>query len=278
VLVLSLPLAEGVEAWFTGRDLSRDDPSVGRAGNLSHRRPHRPGDLARERERASAAMDLDFGALHLMRQCHGAEVGIVEATTAHGAEFDGVDVLVTAEQDRPLGVAVADCVPVLLAGRRTIAAVHAGRLGVAADAVGAALETMRGLGEELVQVRAALGPSIGGCCYEVPADLQGRFAATHPDAAATTTWGTPSLDLPAVVRRQLDAAGISDVVQVEGCTHCDPEQRWFSHRADPGAGRQYGVIVRRRPGASRRSGGEGSTEAGAAPQGRSTQPSGAEAA
>jgi polyphenol oxidase len=279
VLVLPLPLAEGVEAWFTGRDLSQEDPPVGRAGNLSHRRPHRPADLARERERASTAMDLDFGAVHLMRQCHGAEVAIVDATSAYGAEFDGVDVLVTAEPDRPLGVAVADCVPVLLAGRRTIAAVHAGRLGVAADAVGAALDTMRGLGEELVDVRAALGPSIGGCCYEVPADLQRRFTATHPDAAGTTTWGTPSLDLPASVRRQLDGAGITDIVQVGGCTHCDPEQRWFSHRADPGAGRQYGVIVRRRPtGSRRRSGAEDPTGAAAGPQRPSPRSSGAEAA
>jgi polyphenol oxidase len=278
VLVLPLPLAEGVETWFTGRDTSRDDPPVGRAGNLSHRRPHRPIDLARERARASAVMDLDFGALHLMRQCHGAEVGIVDATTAYGAEFDGVDVLVTAEQDRPLAVAVADCVPVLLAGGRTIAAVHAGRLGVAAGAVGAALETMRDLGEELVHVRAVVGPSIGGCCYEVPADLQRRFSSAHPDAAATTTWGTPSLDLPTAVRRQLGGAGITDIAEVGGCTYCDPEQRWFSHRADPGAGRQYGVIVRRGPEGSRRSGDATSAEATAGLQRPSPQPSGAEAA
>jgi polyphenol oxidase len=245
VLVLPLPLAEGVEAWFTGRDTTRDDPPVGRAGNLSHRRPHRPGDLARERAAAGAAMDLDLGVLHLMRQCHGAAVGVVDAETPPGAELDGVDALVTAEPDRPLGVAVADCVPVLLAGERTVAVVHAGRLGVAGDVIGAALATMEELGDDPAGVRAAIGPAIGGCCYEVPAQLRQTFAAEHPDVAATTTWGTPSLDLPAAVVRRLEDAGVGQHVQVGACTRCDPEQRWFSHRADPDTGRQLGVIVRR---------------------------------
>jgi polyphenol oxidase len=245
VLVLPLLLAEGVEAWFTGRDRSRPDPPVGQAGNLSHRRPHRPADLAHDRRAAGEAMGLDFGRVHLMRQCHGASVGVVDASTPVGAEFDGVDVLVTAEADRPLAVAVADCGPVLLTGPRTVAVVHAGRLGVERGAVGAALATMRELGDAAATVRAVLGPAIGGCCYEVPAELRDRFSVAHPEAAAVTTWGTPSLDLPAAVRRQLQDAGVSHIRQVGGCTRCDPERRWFSHRADPAAGRQLGVVVRR---------------------------------
>jgi polyphenol oxidase len=247
VLVHPLQLTEGVDAWFTGRDLRRPDPPVGRAGNLSHHRPHRPGDLARDRAAAAEAMALEPGALHLMRQCHGADVGLVDASTPVGAEIDDVDVLVTAEPDRPLAVAVADCVPVLLAGDHTVAAVHAGRLGVAADAVGAALRAMADLGDAAGRIHAVLGPAIGGCCYEVPTDLHAGFTREHPAAAATTTWGTPSLDLPAAVTRRLEVAGVRSVRRVDGCTRCDPEQRWFSHRGDPGAGRQLGVIVRRRP-------------------------------
>jgi polyphenol oxidase len=252
VLVLPLLLDAGVEAWFTGRDLERRDPPIGRAGNLSHRRPHRPGDLARERATAGAAMGLDFDRIHLMRQCHGAGVGVVDADTPPGTEFDAVDVLVTAEHDRPLAVATADCVPLVLAGTRTIAAVHAGRLGVEADAPGAALATMRELGEDLARVQAVIGPAIGGCCYEVPEDLRRSFAAAHPAAGATTTWGTPSLDLPAAVEHRLEVAGIGDHRRVGGCTRCDGERRWFSHRADPGAGRQLGVVVRRSSDAARR--------------------------
>jgi polyphenol oxidase len=245
VLVLPLSLDAGVEAWFTGRDAERPDPPVGRAGNLSHRRPHRPTDLARERAVAGEAMGLGFDRIHLMRQCHGAGVGVVESSTPPGAEFDGVDVLVTAEPDRPLAVATADCVPLLLAGARTVAAVHAGRLGVAADAPGAALRTMRELGDDPGGVHAVIGPAIGGCCYEVPEDLRCSFTAAHPQAAATTSWGTPALDLPAAVEHRLQEAGVADLRRVGGCTRCDEGHRWFSHRADPDAGRQLGVVVRR---------------------------------
>jgi polyphenol oxidase len=245
VLVLHVPLRDGVEAWFTGRDLDRPDPAVGRAGNLSHHRAHRPGDLARDRAAAAATMDLAPGGLHLMRQCHGAAVGVVEAATPVGAEHDDVDVLVTAEADRPLAVAVADCVPVLLGGAVAVAAVHAGRQGVLVDAIGAALATMERLGERPSDVHAAIGPAIGGCCYEVPADLQDEVVAHHPAARATTTWGTPSLDLPEAVRHRLEAAGVATVTQVGSCTRCDPEERWFSHRRDPDTGRQLGVVVRR---------------------------------
>jgi polyphenol oxidase len=259
VLVLPFPLAEGVDAWFTGRDPDHADPPVGRAGNLSHRRPHRPGDLARARAAMATAMAIDAGSLHLMRQCHGADVGVVDATTPPGAEVDGVDALVTAEVDRPLAVAVADCVPVLLAGARTVAAAHAGRLGVATDVLGATVATMGELGDAPERLHAVVGPAIGGCCYEVPAAMRDGLAADHPHAAATTTWGTPSLDLPAAVVDRLVALGVPHVEQVGSCTRCDPDQRWFSHRADPDTGRQLGVVVRRGavsspPGADARSG------------------------
>jgi polyphenol oxidase len=263
VLVLSLPLAEGVDAWFTGRAPGREDPPVGRAGNLSHRRPHRPADLARARTEAAAAMDIERSSLHLMRQCHGADVGVVDAATPPGAELGGVDALVTTEVDRPLGVAVADCVPVLLAGDRTVAAAHAGRLGVATDVLGATVATMIELGDAPERVRVVVGPAIGGCCYEVPASMRHELAVDHPRAAATTTWGTPSLDLPAAVVARLADLGVPRVEQVGSCTRCDPDQRWFSHRADPGTGRQLGVIVRR-GWASDRSQGAARARAGAA--------------
>jgi YfiH family protein len=188
-------------------------------------------------------MGLDPDSLHLMRQCHGAAVGLVDERTPSGAELRDVDVLVTAEPGRPLAVAVADCVPLLLAGPNAVAAVHAGRLGVIADAPGAALEALDALGDVPSSLVAAIGPAIRGCCYEVPAQLQAEVVADHPAAEATTTWGTPSLDLPAAVRERLGVAGVAHVEDLGACTRCDP--RWFSHRRDPDAGRQLAVVVRR---------------------------------
>ena len=244
LLVQPVRLADGVDAWFTGRDRSRPDPPVGSAGNLSHHRPHLPSELAQDRRDACAQMGLTPDRLHLMRQVHGASVGVVDATSPPGAELRGVDAIVTREPDRALAVQVADCVPVLLSAGWVVGAVHAGRRGLAAGVVGAAVEAVaaRADGE---QVRAAIGPAIGGCCYEVPEALRDGFGTHHPQAVGRTTWGTPSLDLTAAVEHDLAEAEAVVVARVEGCPRCDPDRRWFSHRADPAAGRQLGVVVRR---------------------------------
>lgn len=240
VVVEPVALAPGVGAWFTGRA----------AGNLSHRRPHLPAQLARDRGRVRA--DAGVGPLHLMGQVHGSDVGSVVAATVEGAEVRGVDALVTAEPERALAVQVADCIPLLLASSEgPVAAVHAGRRGLVAGVVEAALGALARLGAPAPTLRAALGPAIGGCCYEVPADMRAAVASRHPAAAATTSWGTPSLDLPAAVETILTDAGATVVEDAGagdlGCTRCDGDGRWFSHRADPSSGRQAGIVVRRAP-------------------------------
>jgi polyphenol oxidase len=243
-LVLPVDLGPGVRAAVTGRDADAPAPAVGAAGNLSHRRPHRPDDLATARRHVGTLTGTDPTAWHLMRQVHGADVATVDRSTPPGAELRDVDALVTTLPGRVLGVQTADCVPVLLAGAGAVAVAHAGRAGVALGVVTAALDALTRLGDDPPRLRAVVGPSIGGCCYEVPADLRDRVAADHPAAAATTTWGTPALDLPAAVAAELAESGVPDVQRVGGCTRCDPEGRWFSHRADPTTGRQLALVVR----------------------------------
>jgi len=244
VLVHDVDLADGVGAWFTGRDPSGPRPRVGAPGNLSHRRPHEPAVLARTRDAVGRRIGRAPGTWHTMHQVHGDAVGVIDATVPVGAEVRGVDALVTDQPGRTLAVAVADCVPVLLAGATTVAAVHAGRRGVQTGVVPAALAAMAVLGDDAGAVRAVVGPAIGGCCYEVPADLQAEVVAEHPAAAARTTWGTPALDLGAAVQADLERAGVGSVRRLATCTRCDPEQRWFSHRVDPATGRQFGLVVR----------------------------------
>lgn len=234
--VTSVALGPGVGAWFTGT-ASRPDPAVGRAGNLSHHRPHIPSVLDADRTAVGAATGTDPTTWHLMVQVHGAAVGVVDEVTAPGAEIRDVDALVTDQRERVLGVAAADCVPVLLASDSAVGAVHAGRRGVESGVVDAALAALGG-----EDVRAAVGPAIGGCCYEVPAQMQAEVCRVAPEAESTTTWGTPSLDLPTAVVAHLEARGVA-TTRVGGCTRCEPG--WFSHRADPGAGRHLGLVVRR---------------------------------
>jgi polyphenol oxidase len=247
LLIERVELGGHVGAWFTGRDVAAEAPAVGAAGNLSHLRPHRPDDLVRARAEVGDLTGTDPRTWHHMRQVHGAAVGIVDAATPLGAEVRAVDALVTAEPDRPLVVQVADCVPVLLAGPRSIGVAHAGRRGVETGVAAAAVGAMNELGDAASDIVAAVGPAIGGCCYELPAELQGHVTEVVPDAAATTTWGTPSVDLPLAVTRQLEAAGVGSVTQVGSCTRCDPDERWFSHRRDASTGRQIGLIVRWSP-------------------------------
>ncbi len=244
--VFPVDLGPDVGAWFTGRsEVSASDVPFDHPGNLSHRRPHVPARLAATRRALGEAIGLEPSALHPMQQVHGRAVGVVSSATPRGAEARGVDALVTREAGRALVVQVADCVPVLLASSRgVVTAVHAGRRGVELGVVAAAMEALddgdRGGGE----VRAAVGPAIGGCCYEVPADMQAAVVAEHPAAKATTTWGTPALDLPSAVAAQLRALGATLVEGVDACTRCDPQGRFFSHRADPRTGRQVGIVVR----------------------------------
>ncbi len=242
VLIEPVSLREGVAAWFTGRDPDGTPQTVGAPGNLAHRRPHRPADLARDRAAVAEVVGISADRWHLMRQVHGASVGLVEADTPPGYELRDVDAAVTAEADRTLVVQVADCVPVLFAGAGVVGVAHAGRRGVQSGVVGATVEALDELGTSPGNLVAAIGPAVGGCCYEVPKELQQEVLQVAPTAAATTTWGTPSLDLRSAVRDQLESVGVEVVAQESSCTHCDT--RWFSHRRDPDGGRQIGLVVR----------------------------------
>jgi polyphenol oxidase len=205
------------------------------------------------RDRAAALVDLEAVDLVFMEQVHGPGVAVVGLSDAgrglddHARAVPEVDALVTTDPDVGLVVLVADCVPVLLAvPRRGVAAVHAGRAGVASGIIGAGVHVLtEQTGARPGDVHAVLGPAIGGCCYEVPAELQLEVALRAPAARARTSWGTPSLDLPAAVVEQLRAAGVMDVDRVAGCTRCG-SGTWFSHRAATDAesapGRQAGVV------------------------------------
>lgn len=202
------------------------------------------------RSRLARAVGARRRDLVFMQQIHGGTVAVVGARErgrgldAHADGVESVDGLVTRQADVGLVVQVADCVPLLLADpHASVAAVHVGRGGVVADVVGAAVAAMAPVSS--ARVEAAIGPAIGGCCYEVEEDLVDAVGADVPEARTTTTWGTPALDLPSAVAAQLRAAGVSTITRYGGCTRCAPGGRWFSHRRQPGHGRQAGIVIRR---------------------------------
>jgi polyphenol oxidase len=230
---------------------------TGRAhGSCSLLVPGREGLDGVHRARASLAglVGLDADRLVFAEQVHAGEAAVVDASDAgrglrspHDA-VPGVDALVTADPSVALVVLTADCVPVLLSvPGGGVAAAHAGRAGVAAGVVPAAVATLLGVtGADAADVRALVGPAVGGCCYEVPARLRAAVADRTPEAHAATRWGTPSLDLPAAVAAQLRDCGVTAVDRSAwACTVCDPDL-WFSHRATTAdgapAGRQATVV------------------------------------
>ncbi len=178
-------------------------------------------------------------------QVHGNRVVVVEGSPGAGETVDAgrCDAILTRLSGVGLVVQTADCVPVLLAGDRTVGAVHAGWRGAAAGVVGAAAKAFLSLGGDRKSARAWLGPSIGACCYEVGSEVASRFPE---DLARPSRDGKFLLDLPGVVRRQLEKEGIPavNVSRLDVCTMCGGE-RFASYRRDrETAGRMIALVTR----------------------------------
>lgn len=167
-----------------------------------------------------------------------------------GAGFDGPDGVIagtdglwTSSAGIPLAVLTADCVPLVLASptERRVAVVHAGWRGIAAGILAAALAAF----ESPREVRAAIGPTIGPCHYEVGEDVALAVAAASEAGARTRREGSSlRLDLVGTTRAALRAAGVRRVEDTGLCTACE-RRRFFSHRRDGAAtGRQGAVAVR----------------------------------
>ena len=161
-----------------------------------------------------------------LNQVHGSAVLAVDEP---GSAGDG-DGLATGSAGLGVAVATADCVPVIIEGARTTVVVHAGWRGMAAGVVDAGVAAVRVVGD--TPMRAAIGPSIGPCCYEVGTEV---LALLDP-YVATTTWGTSSVDLWSAAEAQL---GSPTVWRANVCTFTDT--RFLSHRRDGTKERQVSV-------------------------------------
>jgi len=200
-----------------------------------------PRAVADNRARAAAAIGLPAAHLVFAEQVHGNQVALLDAVPPAPPVADA---MVTTTPGLALVVMVADCVPVLLADAAAgvVAVAHAGRKGVELGVVGAAVRAMRTCGADVERLQVWLGPSIGGCCYEVPADMAAAVEAAAPGSACRTTAGTPGLDLRAGLEAQLAALGVTRVGRVGGCTAQTADL--FSYRRDATTGRFAGVIWR----------------------------------
>ncbi|HET6270946.1 MAG TPA: polyphenol oxidase family protein [Arthrobacter sp.] len=213
------------------------------AGNLALHVGDDPGEVRRRRRRLDQAAGLGHRSFRYMNQVHGRHVVTIAGNgvpAAAGSDTPTADAMVSLGE--PLAVMVADCVPVALAGEGAggapvLGVVHAGRPGVASGVVPAAVARLRDLGA--ARISAWIGPSICGQCYEVPGGMRADVSAAVPATWCTTSRGTPGLDLPAGVRSQLEAEGVT-VEYAGGCTLED--EALFSYRRDAHTGRFAGLV------------------------------------
>ncbi len=197
-----------------------------------------PADVERNRAALAELLSLPRERLVFMSQVHGQQV--VQVDRPWTGPAPEADAMVSTTPGLALAVLVADCVPVLLADpdAGVVGVAHAGRPGLAAGVVPAAVAAMRDLGAR--RITARLGPSVCRRCYEVPAQMRADVASVAPEAFAIDRHGRPALDIAAGVLAQL-ASECSDLDQLPGCTRESPEL--YSHRRDGVTGRFAGVVV-----------------------------------
>ena len=228
--------------------------AVARHGFTSRQLGLRPNDAAPAAWAAAvASVGCEPSHLARIRQVHGAAVRVVRAGDL-AAPVPDADAVITNVPGLAVAVVAADCVPVLLADPRTgaVAAVHAGWRGTAANVVGAAVTAMTSeFGVWPETLVAAIGPSIGACCYEVGEELLAAFTAAGHTSIDLAEWfardqaGRLRLDLWQANADLLVHAGVPRAqVHVAGlCTkaHVDVLE---SFRVDgANAGRMAAIVV-----------------------------------
>lgn len=238
--------ALGVNHGFTTR---AGGVSVGRFAtlNLGTTWGDDPAASSENLRRVAATAGFAAEALCTVVQVHEAQVVAVTKPERRAQQADG---LVTAAP-LPLGVLSADCVSLLLAdGRGRVGAAHAGWRGTVADMAGSVVAALVELGARREELRAALCPSIGPCCFVVGADVAARFRAVLPDAVLPdAASGRSRVDLWAVNRALLQSAGLAaaHIDDSPPCTCCDAGS-FFSYRRDgAGIGQHLAFILGGQP-------------------------------
>jgi purine-nucleoside/S-methyl-5'-thioadenosine phosphorylase / adenosine deaminase len=234
VVELSLPSAR---AYFSTR---RGGVSEGpyESLNLGILTDDEPERVTENRRRMARAARVAAGRVAMGWQVHGTELIEWDAPPTHRAYAEpGGNVLpradghLTGEAGLALLVLVADCYPVALSDGARAAMLHCGWRPLA----GGILE--RAIARFDDTPAAAVGPGVGGCCYEVGPEVLDAFADLDGVASGRM------LDLRAVISTKLAAAGVTRVEHVDHCTSCRRDL-YFSHRRDRGlTGRQGGLVV-----------------------------------
>jgi YfiH family protein len=220
------------------------------------------GPGADERDWALVARAIGVAPERLLRpkQVHGHTVVVVPGSGEAGPFSPGrrpaADAVITSDPSCALAVQTADCVPLLVGDPRSgaVGAVHAGWRGIASRVIEAAIAALGAhFGSRPADLTAALGPSIGPCCYAVGQEVVDAVRRAGHDPLRIDRWfvgraaGGYRMDLWTAARDQLSDAGLL-VDRVHTCRLCTAHDtgRFFSYRAEGGGTGRLAAVIRAR--------------------------------
>ena len=197
------------------------------------------------------SLGFDVKDLVLTRQVHTDIIRTVTKADAQGLDhsaYPECDGLITNDPGTALVVFTADCTPILLSDPVTgaVGAVHAGWRGTALGIAGKAVAAMvNAYGCDPKNIRAAIGPNIGYCCFQTDADVPKAMLASYGDAAKECIRPAGDkyyVNLKEINALSLQSAGVKHIEISEVCTVCESGRFW-SHRVTRGLRGSQGAII-----------------------------------
>lgn len=219
--------------------------------NIGMHRGDEPENVAKNHEILGNALGYDVKNIVIAHQIHSDIVRIVTEKDCLGLDhhlYPECDGLVTNTPGLALVVFTADCTPILLHDPVTgvVGAVHAGWRGTAMDIAGKAVQTMvSAFGCAPENIRAAIGPNIGACCFQTDGDVPQAMTQAFGDAVEKYIRrenGKYYVNLKEMNRYALTRAGVRHIEVSEACTACEHERFW-SHRVTRGQRGSQGAII-----------------------------------
>ncbi len=240
------PAPPGVRALTTRRHGAGISPAPFAQFNLGNRHAadgDTPANVEHNRQLLQQGLSLP-SAPHWLRQVHGTTVLRFDAAPVAGASEPVADAAVTSVPGVVLAILTADCLPVVFAAvdGSEIGAAHAGWRGLAD---GMLEDTVYAMNTPAEQLRAWLGPAAGPQDYEIGEEVYHAFVGHDPgaeEAFVATREGHWKVDLFALARQRLQAAGL-DPLNIHGgtvSTMADPDL--YSHRRDRRTGRMATLV------------------------------------
>lgn len=251
-LVLS-PLLKNVSSMvhaFTTR-LGGNSPSPLDSFNLGRHwtTDESRADAMQNRRILCDVLAIDANKLSVPGQQHTSNIQVLDDAPAQPGphHYPGIDAIATSKSQNPILLHFADCVPIMLVDskKEKICVIHAGWRGTAGSIVSKSVKLMvEQLDCRPSDIKAAVGPAIGSCCYETGADVVEQLNSTVQNHDSLTRFidERPFPDLKAYNAMQLLDAGVEDIDVSNWCTACHPEI-FYSHRQSGGSTGRQGALA-----------------------------------